>query len=31
MKLYCLLLFILMQTVRYIMSGGHDHYMGVNE
>lgn len=31
MKLYYLLLFILMKTVQAIMSGGHDHYQGVNE
>lgn len=31
MKLYYLLLFILMKTVQTVMSGGHDHYQGVNE
>ena len=31
MKLYYLLLFILIKTVQAVMSGGRDHYMGVNE
>lgn len=31
MKLLHLLLFILVKTVQFIMSGGHDHYTGVNE
>lgn len=26
-----LFLFILVKTVQTVMSGGHDHYMGVNE
>jgi len=31
MKLLNLLLLAIMLTVQGILSGGHDHYMGVNE
>ncbi len=31
MKLLNLLLFALLKTVQAIMSGGHDHWTGVNE